>query len=311
MGGVPSLTIITTVLNGEPHIAEMLSSIPTDLPIEHLVIDGGSTDGTFDRLGQTPGITLLSRPGMSLYAAWNYALDQAAGQAVWFVNADDVVAPTATEAAVAALEKHPEADIIQGRAEAFECVDTVEVRETSFRYPAPGEHLNVTDLVFGAPVINSRIYRRRLIDRSRPFDTSYRFAADRDWLLQMAVSDRLPVCVEIDSVLYRYRVHAGSMTLSQDAGRRLAIAEEHTRIADGLLSGTPIPSETRELLQAWRARELLVAAVSSLRTRRWKQGLHHGRALLSGARQSARFLSRARRGRLDYVGRLDYRWKSN
>ena len=299
------ISLITSVLNGEPYIAQMLSSIPAGLPIEHLVIDAGSTDGTLARVQMTPGIRLLSRPGMPLYAAWNLALEQAAGEAVWFVNADDILPPGAVEAVLDALDRHRDAEIIQGRAEAFAEDTAARAGPASLRYPAPGAALDPLDLIFGAPVINARIYRRCLIDRAGPFDTGYRYAADRDWLLRLAFGNAPPTCVGIDALLYRYRMHGGSMTLSQDPKRRLAIAEEQRSIADRRWRATSCPGADRDLLAAWGARETLVGAAAALRTGNVAAAAWHVARLAAGLPLSAGAVARARRYRREYISRLD------
>jgi len=294
------ISLITSVLNGEPHVARMLSSIPAGLPIEHLVVDAGSTDGTLARMRTTPGIRLLSRPGMPLYAAWNLALERAAGAAVWFVNADDILPPGAVEAMLDALDRHRHAEIIQGRAEAFVEETAARAGPAALRYPAPGATLDPLDLTFGAPVINARIYRRRLIDRAGPFDTGYRYAADRDWLLRLAFGDAPPTCVGIDALVYRYRVHGGSMTLSPDPRRRLAIAEEHRSIA-----ATSFPGAGRDLLTAWEARETLVGAAAALRAGHVAAAARNVARLVAGLPPSAGAVARARRYRRAYIRRLD------
>jgi len=293
------ISLITSVLNGEPHIARLLSSIPGGLPIEHLVIDAGSTDGTLARLEKTPGVRLLRRPDMALYAAWNLALERAEGAAVWFVNADDILPTGAIEAVLDALARHPRAEIIQGRAEAF--TEDGDVGPAARRYPAPGAALEALDLVFGAPVINARVFRRRLIERAGPFDTGYRHAADRDWLLRLAFGAPPPICVGIDAPVYRYRIHAGSMTLAMDPERRWLIAEEHQRIATRAASA---PGADGDLLTAWRARETLIGAVSAPRAGNLAAAARNLARLIAGLPSSAGALARARRYRRAYGRRL-------
>jgi len=257
------LTLVTSVLNGEPYIADLLASIPGNAPVEHLVIDAGSIDGTLDRLEGYRGIRLLARPGVSLYEAWNIGVDAAIGDAVWFVNADDLLAPGAVETALEALGQDPDADIVQGRAEAFADSED-EAGATPIRYPDPGCALELLDIVFGAPAINARIFRRRLLGRAGPFDARHAYAGDRAWLLRLALAGAPVRCRRVGATLYRYRIHGGSLTLSQSPARRQAIAAEHRRIATEALQAT-LPPFARAMLKAWRTRERAVEAVAAFR----------------------------------------------
>lgn len=299
------ISLITSVLNGEPYIGEMLASIPSGLPIEHLAIDAGSTDGTVARLKADAGIELLCRPGMSLYAAWNLALEVATGDALWFVNADDTLPPGAVAAVLDALERFPDADIVQGQAKAFSENNRREPSQPSVRYPTPGDALSSLDLIFGAPVINARVFRRRIVERTGPFDTGYRFAADREWLLRMAFGAQPADCVEIDAPLYRYRIHSGSMTLSQTYRRRLETAEEHRRIAESWRHRLSSRDEDRDMINAWRARETLVGMAAALRMGKMAAAGRHALWLCAGLPASAASLAQARRYRAQYVARMD------
>lgn len=299
------ISLVTSVLDGEPHIAELLASVPRGLPVEHLVIDAGSTDGTLERLWNAPGLTLISRPGAPLYAAWNLALERASGDAIWFVNADDVLPPGAVEAVLEALERHPEADVIQGRAEAFDDHGGAgPARHAALRYPAPGDMLSALDLVFGAPVVNARIFRRRLVERVGPFRTEYGHAADREWLLRLLFADPPPECAGVDATVYRYRIHGGSMTLSPNPHRRLAMAQEHREIAARRLQGPTGDRASADLLGAWRARETLVGAITAMRLGKVATGARLAAGLVADVPGSTRQLIAARRHRRAYLERL-------
>ncbi len=264
---IPALTIVTSVLNGLPYVSDMLASIPVRSDVEHLVIDAGSTDGTVEFLEGQKGLRLVRRPSLPLYDAWNLALAEMRGAAVWFVNADDLVAPGAVKAVLKGLSKYTAAEVIQGRSEAFKNCESRDGPSTP--YPAPGEILHLLDVIFGAPVINGRIFRRSLMERAGPFDTRYQFAADREWLLRLATAPSSPVCRDLGVLLYRYRIHEGSMTLAQTPARRLAIADEHRQVAARASRQLKMRSNgdqyTMRMLQAWSAREAVAGLWSALR----------------------------------------------
>ncbi len=90
------MTIVTVVRNRERTIAHCLESVASqDYPnVEHVVIDGASTDGTIDilraRLGT--GAKLISEPDHGIYDALNKGLHAANGDIVGFLHADDFFA---------------------------------------------------------------------------------------------------------------------------------------------------------------------------------------------------------------------------
>ncbi|HVU55840.1 MAG TPA: glycosyltransferase family 2 protein [Puia sp.] len=89
----PRLSIITAVYNGREYLEQCIDSIRTQTygNVEHIVIDGGSTDGTQEVL-QQHGQQLaywVSEPDRGIYHAWNKGLARATGEWIAFVGADD------------------------------------------------------------------------------------------------------------------------------------------------------------------------------------------------------------------------------
>jgi glycosyltransferase involved in cell wall biosynthesis len=89
-----SISIVTPTLNAERYIAECLASIHTQnwKPLEHLVVDGGSTDST-EHIVRANGAAWLSRPGLKQAAAINLGLHAARGEVVTWLNGDDLYTP--------------------------------------------------------------------------------------------------------------------------------------------------------------------------------------------------------------------------
>jgi len=176
------LTLATSVLNGMPHIVDMLASVSTARQIEHIAVDAGSTDGTLEVLREHKGLRLVERPRISLYGAWNVALKEARGAYIAFLNADDELAPDAVSSILDALGDNP--DIVCGSAEVFE--ERAGGRRTVCDYR--GEFLtgvSVPVLAFGAPIINAKVFRCGIIESIGGFDESYSIAADRDLLWRL------------------------------------------------------------------------------------------------------------------------------
>lgn len=107
MGESPLLTVITPTLNYGHYLDACLASVELqchDIPHEHLVLDGGSTDNTEEVVEMFPSAELVVEPGSSQSEALNEGFRRARGRFVCWLNADDILMPGAVEAALNALE---------------------------------------------------------------------------------------------------------------------------------------------------------------------------------------------------------------
>jgi glycosyltransferase involved in cell wall biosynthesis len=89
---MPKISIITVVRNGEKTIRDCIESINRQtVPVEHIIVDGASTDGTLNILKSYDGriSALISEPDNGVYDAMNKGLARAAGDVVGILNADD------------------------------------------------------------------------------------------------------------------------------------------------------------------------------------------------------------------------------
>jgi glycosyltransferase involved in cell wall biosynthesis len=102
-------SIVTVCNNADAVIEGCLQSVAeqTYRDIEHIVIDGLSSDGTIATVRRYPHVaTLVSESDQGIYDATNKGLDRSTGDYVLFFNADDRFASaTALANAVAAIER--------------------------------------------------------------------------------------------------------------------------------------------------------------------------------------------------------------
>jgi glycosyltransferase involved in cell wall biosynthesis len=100
------VSIVTPSLNQARYLPEALDSVraQTHRPIEHIVVDGGSTDGSIDILRGRDDVRWVSEPDRGQSHALNKGFATATGDVLGWLNADDAYQPEAVASAVAALE---------------------------------------------------------------------------------------------------------------------------------------------------------------------------------------------------------------
>jgi GT2 family glycosyltransferase len=112
----PKITIVTPSFNSIHTIKATLDSVATqDYPhVEHIVVDGGSTDGTIDILKSYPRLIWVSEKDEGHYHAMDKGTRMASGEVVAILNADDCYLPGVLTEVAAAFEKHPAWDALFG-----------------------------------------------------------------------------------------------------------------------------------------------------------------------------------------------------
>lgn len=114
------LSIVTTVLNGAPFIAETIASVLTQRHenFEYFIVDAGSTDGTqdivSDAIAADARATLKISPGVGMYRAIMEQMSMASGDMLAWINADDLYTPWAFERVAQFCARRPDAQWVTG-----------------------------------------------------------------------------------------------------------------------------------------------------------------------------------------------------
>jgi glycosyltransferase involved in cell wall biosynthesis len=202
---LPLLSVVTPVFNPGPYLLDTLDSVARlATEHEHLVIDGGSTDGTVQRLrdrGDT-ALTWVSEPDRGQTHAVNKGLARARGDMVMWINGDDQVVPNGVDVAVAHLAANPECQAVYG---GLEFTDADGKMQRSYR-PAPWSfhrYLFLGDYV-PTPTI---VFRRARAEAVGPLDERWVDAADYDFYLRLMHGVRVDC---LDRPIVRFRYHAAS-----------------------------------------------------------------------------------------------------
>ncbi len=274
----PLFSIVTPCYNRSAFIAEAVESVQAQagVPFEHLVRDGGSSDGTLAVLARYPHLRVTSRPDRGMYDALNQGIRGARGEIIGLLNSDDRYEPGVFAGVLACFERHPEIVAVSGGAETFRGpFDSRQVLRQN-RWVQPQERFE--RLLFGNPITNAWFFRRDLFEQIGFFDERYRIAADRDFLVRFALSG-LPF-LPLYQVVYHYRQHAGSYTISAVDSRqsaraetRMAVLREGIQIAETYLSAAPIPPAARPWLRKLHTSRTYRLAATALYHHRWGAAL--------------------------------------
>jgi len=118
MSDRPLLSIVTPCYNAARTIRDTLESVARqqNASWEHIVVDGGSTDGTPDIVREYSHVRWISEKDQGHYHAMNKGHEMAKGDFVCVLNADDCFREDALSGVSSALEKHPEWDGLFGDA---------------------------------------------------------------------------------------------------------------------------------------------------------------------------------------------------
>src|SRR5262249_31554856 len=267
-----SVAVIIPTLNAGPMLGEALRSLAEQMVrCEIVLVDGGSSDDTLEVASSADGVRVISAPGTSIYEALNRGIEESGAPAICFLNADDTLLPGALAAFTDALARDPKAGLACGWP-SFVGQQPGGARSIEVKGDRRALRPLTMELLLRGPcAINSLCIRRAIFDNIGLFDTAYRLAADREWMLRAwCAGVRI---AEFDRPVYRYLSHEGSQTL--DRGRRnyVTIRREHLAIIHPYMRNAATGRDLRfvSALKRWHAAESAMLFVALARSGAWRQ----------------------------------------
>lgn len=173
------VSIITAVYNAAPTLEECLLSVRSQSyrEVEHIVIDGGSKDGSVEILQRHSSRLAywISEPDSGVYDAWNKGLSVATGEWIAFLGAEDVLLPDA-------LSKY--LDVCRGT--------DAQYVSSFVRYIRPGLRDKVIGRPWSWPAFQRKmttahvgsLHRFDLFEKYGNYDIGYQIAGDYELLLR-------------------------------------------------------------------------------------------------------------------------------
>jgi glycosyltransferase involved in cell wall biosynthesis len=211
VNAAPLFSIVTPTLNQgrfiEHTIRSLLAQTCTDY--EHIVIDGGSTDGTRDILRRNEGrypMRWVSGADEGMYEAVNKGLAMARGRIHAYLNSDDLYLPWTLDLVAKYLTAHEAIDVVFG--------DAINIDEETGL-----EHLRIFPgfdrqrLVEVWPLPQpATFWRAGVSEALSGFDQSLKYVGDWDFFIRTSSTFRVR---KLDEVLAIERRHGASKTIGQ------------------------------------------------------------------------------------------------
>jgi len=265
----PRISIVTSSFNQGRFIERTIASIlDQHYPnLEHIVVDGMSTDETVSVLARYPHLRVIREPDSGQAEAINKGFRAATGDVFAFVNSDDTLEPGALARVAEAIDPASGRHIVMGRCRFVDEHD----RFLGIEHPSAFEsHERVLAIWKGHMLPQPAIFwTRQVWERCGPLDEREHLVLDYDLFCRFS---RDYAFWPIDHVLANYRLHTASKTESVDDRKRLdasiAISRRYWGSPAGLKYWRLLLSYSRfRLDRRHRASRLLVGGREA-----WRQG---------------------------------------
>jgi glycosyltransferase involved in cell wall biosynthesis len=180
----PSLnfSIVTPSFNSIAYLKRCCASVADQkgVSVEHIVVDGASTDGTVDWIKSLPGMCFLSEPDHGMYDAVNKGLRLAKGDVLAYLNCDEQYLPDTLQFVDQYFVAHPEVDVVFGDALLIRADGSLLAFRKGYKpvwWFIEAGHLYVLSCTM--------FFRRRLIERGFFFNADLRDVADADFVVRV------------------------------------------------------------------------------------------------------------------------------
>lgn len=185
------ISIVTAVYNRAATIDQTMDSVQaqTHPDLEHIIQDGGSTDGTLDivrrRAGR--GTKLVSEPDLGIYDAINRGIVRSSGDVIGLMHSDDAFASPLALEWIAEAFSRPDIDGVYADLDYVSATDTARV----IRKWRAGEYRSERLRTGWMPPHPTLYLRRDVFDQWGVYDTGFRIAADYDAMLRYLIKGQI------------------------------------------------------------------------------------------------------------------------
>jgi glycosyltransferase involved in cell wall biosynthesis len=216
------ISVVIPCYNAAAYVGEAVRSVLTQTlpPHEVIVIDDGSTDASATVLAEFgSSVTLMRQANQGVAAAVNHGVSRARGEAIAFLDADDLWMPDKLERQVAVLTPEPSLDAVFTHLTQF----------VSPELPADTRsHLKGDGTVMAGLVKGTMLIRSAALQRLGSFDAAHTHADFIAWFASANAQEFR--WVMLDQPLYRRRLHESNLSRREALQQRdnyLAVMREY------------------------------------------------------------------------------------
>ena len=220
------VTVVTPTFNAVHYLDECMQSVAAQtgagLTVEHIVVDGGSSDGTVD-LARTRASKVLEGPDDGVYDADNKGAAASSGELIGFLGSDDLLLPGALAAVVRRFEADRRPLLVGG----LRWIDAEGKSLGDIAPPPPWMTRNMMAALGWCYMGHMATFvTRELFDDIGGFDTAFKIAGDYDFLckaLARAPWSRVPETI----ACFRRTGANLSMSSPRQSDEYRMVAERH------------------------------------------------------------------------------------
>jgi glycosyltransferase involved in cell wall biosynthesis len=226
IGSLPCISIVTPSFNQGKFIGRTIESVlDQGYPrLEHIVVDGMSTDETPEVLSRYEHLRVIREPDKGQADAINKGFKQAAGEILCYLNSDDTLLPGALHRIAKEIDPGRGRHIVMGRCRFIDESDVF----LGIEHPSAFEsHRRVLEIWKGHCIPQPAVFwTSEVWQRCGPLREDERLVLDYDLFCRFSSSYYFH---PIDQVLATYRLHAGSKTTLASDDQRLRAAIKVSR----------------------------------------------------------------------------------
>ncbi|MDQ7857234.1 MAG: glycosyltransferase family 2 protein [Armatimonadota bacterium] len=253
MSVAPQVSIVTPSFNQGEFIERAAESVLSQdyQAVEYLILDGGSTDGTLDVLRRLGGrVRWVSEPDRGQAHAINKGWQQAKGEVLAWLNADDLYLPGALSRVAAFFQTNPAVDIVYGDCDYIDLDDRV-VQP----YPTrPYDYIELVREAIDFIPQPAAFVRRRVLETTGLLDETLHYVLDYDYWLRAGLRHTVAY---LPARLAAFRLHPASKTVGSEARFGRELVETYRR----LFARADLPPQVRTVERQALANAHYMAAV--------------------------------------------------
>lgn len=230
----PFFTVLIDTYNYGEYVEQAVASaLEQDFPAEEreiLVVDDGSTDDTQERLQKFgEAIRYFKKPNGGQASAFNFGFEQARGEVIALLDADDIWLPEKLGRVYEAFERHSGAGMVYHRVHLWD--GTRDISEDTYFTAVSGRVTENKNALLRYPMVGTSClaFRQEALQQLLPVPPLLRFQADA-YLTALVIF--VAEVAAVPEFLGKYRLHGANLFQANVEGvsrrqldRRIAVRE--------------------------------------------------------------------------------------